>query len=113
MPKTPIEAKRLRIKQRIVVFKYKLAHPCKCGENNPNLLELHHQEFEIKHHRLKPGVRGNSRGLSGLSQKAFNEESKKCIVLCVRCHRLETAKQQNWATSLEQLEQELFNTYNT
>jgi hypothetical protein len=90
------------LRKKIIVLKYKIEHPCQeCGESNPVLLEFHHIHPNTKHPRLR--ANNSHRRLVGLSISQLIKEIQKCSVLCVRCHRLETAKKYAWPT-LDELE---------
>jgi hypothetical protein len=76
------------------IFNYLLSHPCvDCGEKNPILLDFDH-------------IRDKDRSISKLvSSKVKTEtiknEIKKCEVRCANCHRLKTAKTNNWYNFLD------------
>jgi hypothetical protein len=81
-----------RQKTREFVYEYLKTHPCvDCGENDPIVLEFDH-------------VRGKKRGdiaaLKQISQRAVEQEIKKCEVRCANCHRRKTAKQFKWTRKL-------------
>lgn len=79
-----------RDKIQVLLFNYLLQHPCvDCGESNPIVLEFDHirgpKEFAI------------TRAASiQASQKRILAEIEKCVVRCANCHRVQTARQQNW-----------------
>lgn len=82
----------LRTKRcRQYVFDYLKIHPCiKCGEADPILLEFDHLHSKLM-------------GVSSLVKyglPSIQREIAKCQVLCVRCHRFKTAKEQNWYKDL-------------
>ncbi len=89
------KATRNRRKQRNQLRKYAtkylLKNPCvDCGETNPLILDFDH-------------VRGKKRKAvsvmisEGWSLKSIKDEIAKCEVRCANCHRIKTAKEQNWA----------------
>lgn len=70
------------------VFSYLTMHHCQCGEKNPLYLEFDH--LENKTDTISNMVRRQ------VSLKRLKQEIEKCQVLCVKCHRLKTAKDFNW-----------------
>jgi hypothetical protein len=67
-------------KKRQWVWQHKLRHPCPCGERDPRLLDFHHIEKKTK------GI--SELVNSGASLERLINEIDKCVVLCLRCHRL-------------------------
>lgn len=70
------------------IFQYLISHPCSCGESNPLFLDFDH-------------LQNKSDSISNLMKKQVSidrlkEEIEKCQVLCVKCHRLKTAKDFGW-----------------
>lgn len=83
--------RKLEIRQWI--YRYLLSHPCEvCGESNPVLLEFAHRVGVIKRFSMCQACNRN------VSDQTLSDEVAKCRVLCVRCHRLETAAEQQWYT---------------
>lgn len=72
------------------LLEYLARHPCACGEANPVLLDLHHITPKGKSFSISNGIRG------GKSWREIRKEIAKCEVLCVRCHRLRTARERGW-----------------
>lgn len=86
--------KRKKQKQ-ILWWNWLLDHPCPCGEANPLLLELDHETplLDAKVKRIASLIN------TGVSWSTVLDtiKSQKCQVLCVKCHRLKTAKElENW-----------------
>jgi hypothetical protein len=79
---------RLRLNELLIT--YLLKHPCKCGEADPVLLDFHHKDSAQKISSIA-GLMSDKRPWPEVLQ-----EIRKCIVLCVRCHRYATAKQRGW-----------------
>lgn len=73
------------------LYDYLLNNPCvQCGENEPIFLDFDHID----------GTKNKIWCISGmitgkLSWSRILEEIHKCQVLCVKCHRLKTYKEQN------------------
>ena len=60
-----------------------------CGNNNPIVLEFDHVRGEKKYEI--------SRLISiPMSLDVLKEEIKKCDIVCANCHKIRTAKAQNW-----------------
>lgn len=72
----------------LFIIDYLETHPCACGETDILVLEFHHLVPEEKEFDLSKGP-----GLGSL--KRVKKELSKCRVMCVKCHRRETHKQQN------------------
>lgn len=67
------------------IYEYLLMHPCPCGEADPILLEFDH-------------LSDKNDDVSNLLDRPWSRvkrEIDKCQVLCVKCHRLKTAKEMN------------------
>jgi hypothetical protein len=74
---------------REYVFSYLSDHPCsKCGEDDPRVLEFHHQ------HGKDMAV--SELVASGYSIATIQAEIDKCIVLCANCHRRLTMNERGW-----------------
>ncbi len=83
--------KRQIKENRKFVWDYINSHDClECGEPNPMLLEFAHRDPSNKSFNMASGT---SRGLC---VKTLQAEMDKCDLLCVKCHRLKTAEEQNW-----------------
>lgn len=80
---------RIRISntpQAIFVNEHKLAHPCECGEADPDVLQFHHRDRSTKAFSISWGIRNK------LRLDVIKAEVAKCDVLCANCHlRLEAA----------------------
>lgn len=66
---------------------YLLAHPCKCGEKDPVVLDFDHvvgKKIANVSHMVSNG--------SGWNR--IEKEIRKCQVLCANCHRRKTAREQ-------------------
>lgn len=85
------EAERRRRLQRVVI-EFKVARGCAgCGERDPVVLDLDHDDPAIKLKSISALVSGN-----GCSLKTLLAELEKCTVRCANCHRRRTAHQQGW-----------------
>jgi len=94
--RTRAAKKRWRDENRQIVLAHYAANPCKCGETNPVLLEFDHtgdKKFNISQ-------------VTRVSPRRLLEEIKKCEVRCVKCHRMKTAKEQDWFTYRWWIEQQ-------
>lgn len=84
-----VQARRQLAREWVAAYLHE--HPCSsCGEQDIILLDFDH---------LDPGTKRRSVSCmvsTGHSLKAVQEEVAKCRVLCVACHRYETAQQQRW-----------------
>lgn len=81
---------KYRLEIRSLILNYFVTHPCiDCGERNPLVLDFDH-------------VRGQKKfALSQAARLGYNKdrvlkEIEKCEVRCANCHRLKTAKDQEW-----------------
>ena len=73
------------------VWDYLSQHPCnECGESNPIVLEFDHKDGTTKRGAI------SDMACKSFSIESLKEEIEKCVVLCANCHRLRTAKQQDW-----------------
>lgn len=76
-------------RNELFVYEYLLDHPCvDCGEPEPLFLDFDH-------------LRDKEAGVSYLANspssiQRLKDEIAKCEVVCVRCHRLRTAKRAGW-----------------
>ena len=66
---------------RELVLRYKLNHPCKCGESDPICLDLHHRVPSKKEFTISTAVTRR------YDLERLQKEIKKCDVLCANCHR--------------------------
>lgn len=74
------------------IYEYLLSHPCvDCGENNPVVLEFDHV-------RDKKSFNMSSATVKGYTWDLIENEIKKCDIRCANCHKMKTAKEQNWQT---------------
>ena len=85
--KDPIKQKeaKLRLKKRNQMFvnNYKMMKGCcKCDERDVIVLDLHHLDPSKKDNSISKLVGGCA------SLKRIEAELEKCVVICVRCHRL-------------------------
>lgn len=64
-----------------------------CGESNPIVLDLDHDDPSEKIDDVSKLVG------SGYSWDRIETEMLKCTVRCANCHRLRTAKQRDWDDS--------------
>ncbi len=71
------------------LFEYLKNKKCKdCKEDNPIVLDFHH--IRDKRKAISQMIRRD------YAWKTILNEIKKCIILCANCHRIRTAKEQNW-----------------
>jgi hypothetical protein len=63
---------------RKITRDYKLAHPCVCGEKDPDCLQFHHRPGEKKRLMLS--------NLQGLGPEATLAEIKTCELICANDH---------------------------
>lgn len=56
-----------------------------CGESDPIVLDLHHEDADSKH----PALKGNARRIVTMRLSDLLTEIEKCVVLCANCHRRE------------------------
>jgi len=61
-----------------------------CKENNPIVLEFDHQRDK----------QYNISNMMSMSRNKIISEINKCEIVCANCHRIRTAKQQNWYKDL-------------
>ena len=81
---------RIRDENVKYVYEYLKQHPCiDCGETNPIKLEFDHRNGSDKVSNVSNLIRRN-----GL--KSLQAEIAKCDVRCSNCHKVKTAKDQNW-----------------
>jgi|TARA_R100000655_G_scaffold21572_2_gene44144 hypothetical protein len=74
-----------------LIYEFKLSNPCiACGESNPIVLEFDHVDPKTKRNSV------SNMATHGYSIEAIEKEIEKCVILCANCHRIKTAKQQNW-----------------
>lgn len=71
-------SKKEYLKDKQLIEELKLGGCVVCGESRTEVLDLHH---------LDPSIKENN--VSRLSRKNMIIESKKCVVLCSNCHRME------------------------
>ena len=71
-------------------FLLKTCYCIDCGEQNPVVLDFDHREPSDKKHEVSKMVH------DGYSWKNILKEINKCDVRCSNCHRIKTAKDQNW-----------------
>lgn len=77
---------------RAKVLDYLRSHPCiDCGEDDPVVLEFDHIK---KKGKKKSGVAELVK--KGYSWEVVEAEITKCEVRCANCHRLKTAKENNY-----------------
>lgn len=78
-------------RNRAYVFDYLIAHPCiECGRTNPVTLDFDHRDPNTKDKTIAEMIK------APCSLSRLKTEIDKCDVLCASCHRIKTAKEQNW-----------------
>ena len=94
IPKKTARRRRVMAQTRSEVLEYLAGHPCSCGESNPIVLEFHHED---PHKEAEVG----DLIAAGYIWPTVYVEIQKCVVLCVRCHRLKTAEERGyWKTRI-------------
>jgi len=79
------------LRNRKYLLQFLLKHPCvDCGESNPILLEFDHRKTEEKVGNIADMSR------NGVSLSRLKSEVSKCEIRCANCHRLKTAREENW-----------------
>jgi hypothetical protein len=63
-------------------LRYRMEHPCACGESDPAALDFHHKDPEQKYLHV-----GRMLSVGGWSWKTIKKEIAKCVVVCANCHR--------------------------
>ena len=87
------QKRRLRRKTRITCIRYLGRKGCEtCGERDPRVLEFDHISPQSKGHTVADLI---SSGYAWSSER-LRAEIRKCRILCANCHRIHTAKQQNY-----------------
>lgn len=84
-----INSKNEYLKDKQLLGELKLGGCVVCGESRIEVLDLHH---------LNPNIKEDN--ISRLSRKKMLVESKKCVVLCSNCHRMEHHLLRNGKTQL-------------
>lgn len=84
------KGRKIAERNRRFIWEYLSNHPCVCGETHPILLEFDHNKDEKKREPISNMVS------SGCSIEVIKKEIEKCVVRCVKCHRLKTAKEEGW-----------------
>lgn len=81
-----------KVKQgRKYIYEYFKAHPCvDCGQSNPIVLEFDHL-VDKKY---------NVSSMVAMPIEDIKVEIQKCEVVCANCHKIRTAKAQNWYKGL-------------
>jgi hypothetical protein len=80
-------------KAREYVYEYLVKNPCvDCGEKNPIVLEFDHRETLEKAFSICSALSSHSY----VSMELLVSEIEKCDIRCANCHRIKTAKQQNY-----------------
>ena len=86
-----IRNRKVRLENRERYFKILSQSSCiDCGNDNPLVLEYDHKDGVIKNKGVGELV-GN-----GTCWETIEKEIDKCDLRCANCHRIRTAKQQNW-----------------
>lgn len=78
-------------KNRKYIFEFLKDKRCvDCGETNILTLEFDHVDPSLKKYSVSWIM------CQGLSLDKLKEEVNKCEIRCANCHKIRTAKQQNW-----------------
>ena len=92
------KARTLKRRRRIAQAIYEMLRSTgcsECDENDPILLEFDHVRGE-KTSAVSRMIQ------DGYGLDRIKQEIAKCVVRCVRCHRIKTAKERGWYRWLEQ-----------
>ena len=92
-------------KNEYVWFLRNIMNCVDCGESNPRVIDFDHIT-KNKILSISNMVRNPSFGISDIKK-----EVDKCVVRCSNCHRLKTAKENNWYTNMKNLEEMRLQTY--
>lgn len=86
------EARKRRVhRNRKMVYRYLLDHPCVgCGIGDPVVLEFDHRDGVDKDSDISKMVN------NGISEEKIMAEIAKCDVRCANCHKRRTAEQFGW-----------------
>lgn len=78
------------------VWDYLKKNPCvDCGQTNPIVLDFDHRDDVDKIDCVSRLIANT------VSVETIQEEIDKCDVRCANCHRIRTAKQQNWYSNID------------
>jgi hypothetical protein len=85
--------KKMIEEARIYIFEYLKQNPCiDCGESNPIVLEFDHKDPKDKSFIVSSAITRTSY----VNLEIVKNEINKCEIRCANCHRIKTAKQQNY-----------------
>ena len=86
-----VSSAKRRLRLQRAIYDYLLAHPCvTCGETDPVVLEFDHLDPTIKEANISTLV------VHEAAWARILKEIRKCQVLCAKCHRRKTARDQKW-----------------
>ncbi len=78
------------------VWDYLKKNPCvDCGQTNPIVLDFDHRDGVDKIDCVSRLIANT------VSIETLQEEIDKCDIRCANCHRIRTAKQQNWYSNID------------
>ncbi len=78
-------------RNRRFLYEYLLIHSCvDCRETNPIVLEFDHDKSKEKEDNISNMM------CNGVSLSKLQLELDKCEVRCANCHRIKTAREENW-----------------
>jgi 5-methylcytosine-specific restriction endonuclease McrA len=90
--------RKLKVIRRIQLLEYLSDKSCViCGITDPRVLEFDHIDPKKKSFSIAQGLS------STLNWGTILNEISKCQILCANCHKIKTAKQQNWYKNLKTL----------
>lgn len=89
-----LSGRKIRERNRSIVYNYLLKNPCVCGESDPAALDFDHDDPSIKSFGI-----GSPKALACSLDRLYDEMNK-CTVRCANCHRKRTAKQFGWYSTV-------------
>jgi 5-methylcytosine-specific restriction endonuclease McrA len=90
--------RKYKVIRRMQLLEYLSDKSCAiCGINDPRVLEFDHIDPATKSFGIAQGLS------STLNWETILDEISKCQILCANCHKIKTAKQQDWYKNLKTL----------